>query len=363
MKKTYVVIIIILSFFTNTISAFASVTAKEAVVMDIDSGRVLYEKDKNSPQLIASITKIMTAVIAIENGNLDKVITVGDEVLEMYGSNIYIEVGEEITIRDLLYGLLMRSGNDAAVVIAKNVGGTIDNFVDMMNKKAKEIGMKNTIYKNPHGLDEDTQNYSTAYDMALLSSYAYKLDEFREISKTKKYQTKTNNKSYIWYNRNKLLTLYKYATGGKTGYTPKAGKTLVTTASKDDLNLTIVTLKDGNQYDTHEYLYDYYFNLYDNYLLIDKDNFDIDDNFYKDDVYVRESFTYPLTKKEKEKTKVVIDIYKQDNYEDNGVVGVVKVLIDTDEIYKENIYVKKSNKDNKSLFRSIVDFFKSLLPF
>ena len=220
--------------------------------------------------------KIMTAVVAIENGSLDDVVVVGDEVLEMYGSNIYIEVGEEITLRDLLYGLLMRSGNDAAITIAKYIGKDVDTFVKMMNKKAKEIGMKNTVYKNPHGLDEDTQNYSTAYDMALLSSYAYKNDVYKEISKTKKWEVKTNKKSYVWYNRNKLLTLYKYSTGGKTGFTPKAGKTLVTTASKNDLNLTVVTLNDGNQYNTHEELYEYYFNKYNNYILIDKDNFEIE---------------------------------------------------------------------------------------
>ncbi len=307
--------------------------------------------------------KIMTAVVAIENGSLDDVVVVGDEVLEMYGSNIYIEVGEEITLRDLLYGLLMRSGNDAAITIAKYIGKDVDTFVKMMNKKAKEIGMKNTVYKNPHGLDEDTQNYSTAYDMALLSSYAYKNDVYKEISKTKKWEVKTNKKSYVWYNRNKLLTMYKYSTGGKTGFTPKAGKTLVTTASKNDLNLTVVTLNDGNQYNTHEELYEYYFNKYNNYILIDKDNFEIDDYFYKDDVYVKESFSYPLTKKEKEKTKTIVDIYKLENYKDNDVVGVVKVIVDSKEIYKENIYVKIKVKEDKNFLSKIVDFFKSLIPF
>lgn len=305
----------------------------------------------------------MTAIVAIENGTLDDVVVVGDEVLEMYGSNIYIEVGEEITLRDLLYGLLMRSGNDAAIVVAKYIGKDVDTFVKMMNQKAKEIGMKNTIYKNPHGLDEDTQNYSTAYDMALLSSYAYKNDIYREISKTKKWEVKTNKKSYVWYNRNKLLTLYKNSTGGKTGFTPKAGKTLVTTASKNGLNLTIVTLNDGNQYNTHEELYDYYFNKYDNYILIDKDNFEVDDYFYKDNVYVKESFTYPLTKEEKAKAKTVIEIYKLDDYKDNDVVGIAKVIINDKEIFKENIYVKVEEKEEKTFFTKIIDFFKSLLPF
>lgn len=337
-------------------------TAYEYVLMDIDSGRILASKNMNSPKLIASITKIMTAIIVIENANLDRIITVGDEVLSMYGSNIYIEVGEEISVKDLLYGLILRSGNDAAITLAKNTAG-IDNFVTLMNKKAKEIGMSNTIFNNPHGLDEDTQNYSTAYDMALLSSYAYKNEIFKEISGCKKWSTQTNKKTYIWFNRNKMLNLYSYATGGKTGYTPKAGRTLVTTASKNNLNLTIVTLNDDNQYDTHKYLYEKNFSKYDNYLLIDKDNFDVDDYFYKGKVYVKESFTYPLTEKEKDNTKTIINIYKLDNYENDDIVGDVTVILNDEEIYKENIYVKKEETRKEGLFSKIIKFFKSILTF
>ena len=154
--------------------------------MDLDSGRILYENNPNRKMLIASITKIMTAIVAIENGDLTKEITVGDEVLSMYGTNIYVEVGEKMKLRDLLYGLLLRSGNDASVVIAKAVGGSEEKFVELMNKKAKEIGMKNTIFRNSHGLDEETENYSTAYDMALLSRYAYKNKTYRNIVSTNK---------------------------------------------------------------------------------------------------------------------------------------------------------------------------------
>ena len=200
--------------------------------MDLDSGRILYEKNAEQRRLIASITKIMTAIVAIEEGDLTEKITVGEEVLSMYGTNIYVEVGEKMKLRDLLYGLLLRSGNDASVVIAKAIAGSEEKFVDMMNQKAKEIGMKNTTFKNPHGLDEESENYSTAYDMALLSKYAYKNKTYRNIVSTNKYEVSTGKKTYLWYNRNKLLTTYEYCTGGKNGYTPRAGKTLVTTASK-----------------------------------------------------------------------------------------------------------------------------------
>ena len=278
MKKKIVVFLLLILLIPNNVFAL-SLSCRSCCLMDMDSGRVLYEKDMNNPRLIASITKIMTAILAIENGNLDETIKVGEEVLKMYGSNIYIELGEEITLLDLLYGLMLRSGNDAAVVIAKNIGGSEKKFVEMMNKKASEIGMKNTVYNNCHGLDEETENKSTAYDMALLSSYAYKNPIYREIVSTKKYIAKTDKKTYEWTNRNKLLFRYNYATGGKTGYTPRAGRTLVTNASRDRLNLTAVTLNDGNEYISHESMYEYAFENYKKYLILDKNKFKIETNF------------------------------------------------------------------------------------
>lgn len=337
-----------------------SVTASSAILMDMDSGRILYKKDMHNPRLIASITKIMTAVLAIENGNLDDVVTVGEEVLTMYGSNIYIELGEKITLRDLLYGLMLRSGNDSAIVIATHIGGTEEKFVEMMNTKAKEIGMIHTTYSNSHGLDEVTKNYSTSYDMAILSSYANTLPVYREIVSTKKWTTSTEKKSYVWHNRNKLLSLYKYATGGKTGYTPSAGRTLVTTASKDTLNLTAVTLNDPNEYTSHENMYEYGFNNYKNYLIVDKNNFDIDDNFYKDDIFIRKSFSYPLTDTELEKVSVVVEILKLTNYKNNDKVGEIIVRLDKEEIFRENIYVKLVNKKEKNFLNNIKELFNKI---
>ena len=174
--------------------------------MDLDSGRVLYQENIKEKKLIASTTKILTAIVTLENASLDKEVIIGDEVLKMYGTNIYIEVGEKITIKDLLYGLLLRSGNDAAVALAVAVSGSEEEFVKLMNKKAQDIGMKDSSFTNPHGLDDDTKNYSTAYDMALLSRYAYQNKTYRKIVGTKKYVTKTKDKTYLWYNRNKLLS-------------------------------------------------------------------------------------------------------------------------------------------------------------
>ncbi len=348
-------------FFSCTVTIYAITdTAKSTIVMDMDSGRVLYEKNADEPRLIASITKIMTAVVAIENGNVNDYVTVGNEVLSMYGSSIYVKPGEKITLMDLLYGLMLRSGNDAAIVIANYVGKSEENFVRLMNDKAKEIGVKNTVDKNSHGLDEVTQNYSTARDMAILSSYASKIDLYEKIVSTKKWTTEASGKAYIWNNRNKLLYSYKYATGGKTGYTPKAGRTLVTTASKDNLNLTVVTLNDSNEYITHESLYEYCFDKYKNYIIVDKDNFQIDQSFFKDELYIKESFMYPLNDLEKEKVKIIIKLYKNTVY-DNDVVGKVVVDLDSKQIFETNICVKKKRDSNKGLFNKIKNFFKGIL--
>lgn len=328
--------------------------------MDMNSGRILYSKDIHNPRLVASITKIMTAVLAIENGNLENVVTVGEEVLTMYGSNIYIQLGEKITLNDLLYGLLLRSGNDAAIVIANHIGGSEEKFVEMMNKKAKEIGMLNTTYSNCHGLDEVTKNYSTAYDMAVLSSYANTLEDYKKISGTKKWIASTDGKVYEWFNRNKLLSLYKYATGGKTGYTPSAGRTLVTTASKDNLNLTAVTLNDPNEYVSHENMYEYAFDKYKNYLIVDKEKFHIDDNFYEGELYVKKSFYYPLSEKELDKTKVIVELLEQNDYKENDKVGEVLVTMNEEEIYRDSVFVKQKRESKIRFWNKIKDFFCNL---
>ncbi len=329
-----------------------SLSCRSCVLMDSDSGRVLYEKDKDNPRLIASITKIMTAILAIESDRLEEEVTVGEEVLTMYGSNIYIELGEKMKLLDMVYGLMLRSGNDAAIVIAYFIGGSEENFVKMMNDKAKEIGMTNTVFNNPHGLDEVTQNKSTAYDMALLSSYASHNETYMKIVGTKKYSVQTDKKSYLWYNRNKLLGSYSYATGGKTGYTPSAGRTLVTNASHNNLNLTAVTLNDGNEYISHETMYNYGFENYKNYVILDKNKFKVDNAYYPNQIYIKESFKYPLTEVEKENVKVLVKLTKLDKINNNDEVGIVIVKLAGQEIYSEKVYVRV-NKEKKNFFQKI----------
>ena len=170
--KKMVVLLILFLIPMKTMALETNATA--SILMDTDNNRILYANNIHKVRSIASISKIMTAIVAIESGKLDETVTVGDEIKKAYGSGIYIQIGENIKLLDLLYGLMLRSGNDAALTIASYVGGNVDEFVKKMNEKAQEIGMKNTVFNNPSGLDQEKGNYSTAYDMAIITSYAMK---------------------------------------------------------------------------------------------------------------------------------------------------------------------------------------------
>ena len=334
MKKILIILILI------PIKVYGiEISARNAIMMDMDSKRILYSRNINEQRSVASISKIMTAIIAIESGKLDEVVTIGDEIDKSYGSGIYIEKGEEITLRDLVYGLMLRSGNDASYAIANYISK--DKFVDIMNEKAKEIGMINTLFNNPNGLDEEKGNYSTAYDMAILTSYAMKNEEYKKIVSTREHVVKTNKKTYIWINKNKLLFNYKYITGGKTGYTKIAKRTLVTTASKDDLNLVVVTLVDGNDFEDHKELFEYGFNNYYNYKLLKKGNLSIHDNLYygKYILSLKNDFNYLLNNNDKVYLK-----YELSEKPSEGEVGFAKVYVNNKLVYFEHIYSTKIEK-------------------
>ena len=192
MKKKWILFLVGMMFIFPLHIRAISTSATSAIMMDMDSNRILYSQNIHNIRSVASISKIMTAHVAIKYGDINKEVTIGDEILKAYGSGIYIKQGEKMTLLDLLYGLMLRSGNDAALSIAKNVSGSTDKFVQKMNEEAKRIGMKNTTFNNPSGLDEEEGNYSTAYDMALLMSESMKDKTFREITKTKTYKLKTN---------------------------------------------------------------------------------------------------------------------------------------------------------------------------
>lgn len=294
--------------------------------------------------------KIMTCLLAVESKKLDEVVVVDDVILDSYGSGIYIEVGEEIKLKDLLYGLMLRSGNDAALMIAKYVGGDVEKFVDMMNSRAKEIGMTNTIFVNPSGLDNtDGGNYSTAYDMALLTREAMKYDEYQEIVGTKSHTVKTNKKTYVWKNKNKLLS-EDYITGGKTGYTEKARRTLVSTGSSDNMHFIVVTIRDGDDWNTHKDLYNYAFSEYMAYRVLNKRTFDvIGDSYYNGDFYIKNDVYIPFKKTEVGNLVGKIELEKKKEYKNDTKVGRYLIYLDEELLYQENIYIDNVKRTKKSI--------------
>ena len=308
-----------------------SMSASSYIVMDASSKRILHGYKENDKHLIASTSKIMTAIIALEYGNLNDTYEVGDEIDTSEGSSLYLKKGEKIKLKDLLYGLMLRSGNDAALIIAKNIGGNVSNFVDMMNNKAQDLDMKNTTFINPHGLENNKGegNISTAYDMALLMSYAIDNKNFLKIIGTKKYHCKTNERSFLWHNKNRLLSEYKYLLGGKTGYTKKARRTLVTAALKDNKKLVIVTLQDGNDFNDHKYLYETYFNRYNLVNILNKKDY-VGNNRE----YILKDFKVLMTKEEEDNYKLEYDI---DN-NNVGLIGQANVLVNNKKIASIPIY-------------------------
>ena len=332
MKKFILLfIIIIFPIKVNGLSA-SSIT-----LMDMDNSRVLYSYNQHDKRLIASISKIMTAIVTINNSNITDLITIDDSVLKSYGSGIYVEVGEIISLENLLYGLMLRSGNDAAIQIANYVGGSMEGFVKLMNETARNIGMNHTTFINSSGLEDNngSGNISTSYDMALLMSYAMKNKIFKSIVSTKEKTVKTNYKTYIWYNKNKLLKSYKYCTGGKTGFTKKAKRTLVTTATKDNMNFVIVTLNDSNDFSDHLNLYEEYFKKYKSYKVLDKK-----EQYEKKNYFIKKDKYLTLTNDEYKRIKKEIVIYKK-NVSD--IVGYIIVKLDDKVLLKEYIYEKNKN--------------------
>ncbi|HHV96509.1 MAG TPA: D-alanyl-D-alanine carboxypeptidase [Clostridiaceae bacterium] len=213
------------------------INAAAAIVMDMESGRILYEKNAYRRMPIASTTKIMTAILAIELGNLEDIVTVSKRASSIGGSVINLRTGEEIKLKDLLYGLMLRSGNDAAIAIAEHIGGSVENFVEMMNYKAKLLGARNTNFVTPHGLDREG-HYSTAYDLAVITRYALQNPVFSQIVGTKNIIAGSRN----LYNTNEMLDLYPGADGVKTGYTGQAGRCLVTSATRNGQRYISVVL-------------------------------------------------------------------------------------------------------------------------
>lgn len=337
LKITLFLFSLLLLININKLSATMDVEAKSAVLMEMSTNRVLYEKDAHTRYLTASIAKIMTAIVAIEYGNLDEYYEVDEGTTKQIGCSIYLKKGEHIKLIDLIYGLMLRSGNDAAYMIAINVGGSIEEFAKMMNDMAKKITMTNSTFENPSGLDDDTKNYSTAYDMGLLMSYAMKNSLFRKINQTKKYYTSTKEGTKLYFtNTHRMVGFDKEVTGGKPGYTEKAFRTLVTTAKKDNMELVVVTFVCSNDWNVHRKLFNYGFENYFLYTLLKKQVLTFNSDIYKFAGLIKEDISYPVTKEEVSQLSCIAYFYKKKNLGD--VIGHATIYLNNQQIHQVEIF-------------------------
>ena len=226
-----------------------AISAEKAILIDAQTGRVIFEKDADSRSLIASCTKIMTALVVCQQCNVLDRVKIPKEAVGIEGSSMYLKEGEVLTVQELLYGLMLHSGNDAAVALALYCGGTVEGFAQLMNDKAYRLGLTGTHFENPHGLDSPN-HYSTARDLALLAAYAMDDPIFRQTVCTKTVRIGQRTLT----NHNKLLWQIEGADGVKTGYTRAAGRILVSSATRDDRRLICVTINDGNDWADHRAL-------------------------------------------------------------------------------------------------------------
>lgn len=339
--------------------------AYAAVVMEAKSGRILYSKDMNQKLPMASTTKILTTLITLEQPNLQEEFTVKEKDFLAEGSSMGLRDGDRVTLETLCYGMILPSGNDAANAAAVKIAGSKENFADMMNKRAQEIGMYDSHFVTPSGLDDD-EHYSTAHDMGLLTCEALKNDKFREICGlyTKRIMLGNPPTERTLVNYNKLLKRYDYCTGVKTGYTENAGRCLVTSACKNGIELVIVTMNCHDDFNFHTELYEYFF---DRLKLCDLSE-------YTDNIYINiagtdrklkaEALSLPLVplfdgEKEKIKSEIIAKTMIYPPIKRGEYLGELKLTIDKELIYKTNLIspIKTEIINKKSKFHFISDKF------
>ena len=328
--------------------AVETTSAKACVVFEANSVRLLFEKNKDQRLPEASTTKIMTALIVAENANVNDVITIPEQAVGIEGSSIYLREGEKLTVKELLYGLMLQSGNDCAVALALHVGKSIDGFAKMMNNKAISLGCKNTNFTNPHGLPDDN-HYTCAYDLGRISCEAIKNPIVKEIVSAK--SAKINNDGYDYprflKNKNKVLTIFNYngANGIKTGFTKKAGRCFVGSAQRNGMQLVVVLLNCGPMFEESMKLMDVFFSEYEMKNLLK-----VQDVFHTIKVKkgknkfvqakTQQSMCYPLKKDGSEDCRVkIISTLKNevDNAKSEQIVGKTQIMFDNQLIFSSKI--------------------------
>lgn len=326
------------SFAQNVYADDIYINAISAIALDCETKIVLYEKNAYNPIEIASTTKIITALVAIKCGDLNKKIIISEKAASIRGSEIGLKKGEEITLKELLYGLMLRSGNDAAIAIAEGISGSVDEFLKLMNEYALEIGLLNSNFESPHGLDS-VNHYSTAYDLALVTAKAKEIELFNEIVSSKDIEAKDYNFTRSYHNINKILWFLPSSTGVKTGFTGRAGKCLVTSVKIQNREVIIITLNCTPRWAETKKISEY----------VDK-NYDYKKLVSKGDILERISVKYGIDNVEiVSKRDIIIPVKKGVDME----VKVKKPLYDVCAPVQEGVSIGRVDiyGNNKLLFR------------
>ncbi len=337
------------------------VDATSAIVMDMTSGRVLYSKNADVRRAIASTTKIMTAIVALENGNLEDTVTVSKRAAGTWGSNINLREGEKLKLKELMYGLMLNSGNDAAIAVAEHIAGSVENFVEMMNEIARELELKDTAFKTPHGLDA-SGHYSTANELALMTRYALGIPTFSQIVRTISSQIPGRS----LYNTNEMLGYYPGTDGVKTGYTGQAGRCLVCSVTRNDWRIISVVLGCSTRTiraESSRRVLDYSFNNYKQHILL-KANENIRGipviKGKSDEVPILavDEIKIPLKQEELQALKTEIELPEtiKAPVEDGIEVGNIKFFIDGKVIAQSAL---KTGEEVKR--KGIIDYFNEIL--
>lgn len=321
--------------FALLISSVFVFSFKEAyasyVVIDADTGRTLIGSNEHARMPIASLTKIWTALVAIENSQLDDEVVISREAAMSEGSSIYLEPGETVTVETLLYGLMLRSGNDAAYALAEHAGGSVEGFVDLMNEKALYYRLNETYFMNPSGLHHDL-HLSSAYDTAQMLRIALENKDFYKIASTINYKSDTKNGT-TWQNKHRLLRENVGAVAGKTGYTKVAGRTLATYFEKDGEKIIVVTLNEANDWQVHKQLANQVFEEYDLKTVVRKGKYKATSDIT---VRLEEPIQLLLKDEEEEQIQNVLHLSRNKDIP----FGIWHVFLNNESIYTTKVSIK-----------------------
>lgn len=362
----------------NNKNNIPDINSRACVVIDRNSNTIIYGKNENSQKKMASTTKIMTATIIIENCNLDQIVEVSKKSAGTGGSRLGLKTGDKITVRDLLYGLMLCSGNDAAVALAEHAGGSVEGFAELMNKKSENLGLSNTHFVTPHGLDSN-EHYTTAYELALLTNYALNNKTFTNIVGTKNYTVTINGYPKSLNNTNELLGNFDGIYGVKTGFTNGANRCLVTACKRNDMDIICVVLgADTKQFRTSDsvklinYTFDNFklINIKDiidesfnNWINENSNNIIINKGLEQNLTFKLDNINHPVIPIRKDlieslKTSIDYKSYFDAPLFENNVIGTISLYNSQNTILNCNFY-NSNNVHKKNTFSYFLDIFKN----